>query len=202
MQLTRNSRYGAIVGAIAALVAVHLPPQPAQALFEEDIVAPSRRDFLLCGRELQQAGISAEVAAEQCGAALYPRDVAYCVSQINRKTGIVSTDALLTCRRVRRPIELANCVVDINRFTEGAAPGAILENCRRSLLPNRFASCVTGLSRSTQVDPTRLMNECIDGRDRPFNFYPVFTSPLSPIPGPPPVLNPVEGVPPIQRTVN
>ena len=160
-------------------------------------------DYRACAFYLQEAGIPAGQAADACSAALKPRDLSTCVSDIDRQTDIPPADALLTCRRVRRPLELGTCVVDISLYTQELASLAILDNCRRALLPERFSKCVVGLGLQTELPANQLMANCLDGRDRPRDFYPILTTPgaapLTPTtPGAPPPLDPLPGIPQIQ----
>lgn len=188
------ARLSAIVGLVTGLITLSIPSQPATA-----VNVASTKDFRACAYDLERAGIVAEEAAVACAAALYPREIGRCVSQINQNTDIAPLDALFSCRRDRRPTELATCVVDISRQTLGAIPGDILDNCRRSLLPTRLSQCVVGLSRQTDVPAPQLINACIDGRDRPREFYPTLLPledvPTSPAPRNQPPLSP--GIPQI-----
>jgi hypothetical protein len=44
-------------------------------------------------------------------------------------------------------------------------------------LPDRFAQCVVGIGEElSSVTATNAMETCIDGRDRPRNFYPANNS--------------------------
>ncbi|MGA9382699.1 MAG: hypothetical protein WBV73_28390 [Phormidium sp.] len=147
-------------------------------------------DFKSCGEELARAGIPASVAAQSCSGSLYPRDLTTCVLTIYRQTDISPGDALTTCRQVRRPRDLGNCVVNISVNTTGGAPGAILDNCRRSLLPVRFGRCVVGLVRSLNLAVGGVMADCIDGSDRPQNFYPPGNYPLQQAPPQQPLIVP------------
>lgn len=167
-------------------------------------------DFKTCGQELVRAGIPESVASDSCSGTLYPRDLTTCVLTIYKQTEISPGDALATCRQVRRPRELGNCVANISLNTTGGAPGAILDNCRRSLLPNRFGRCVVGLVQSLNLAVAGVMADCIDGSDRPQNFYPPGNYPLQQAPPqqpliipsttpplPPPASNPIN-IPPLR----
>ncbi|HEY9302438.1 MAG TPA: hypothetical protein VIQ31_39960 [Phormidium sp.] len=147
-------------------------------------------DFKVCGEELARAGIPASVAAESCSGTLTPRDLTTCVLTIYRQTDISPGDALATCRQVRRPRDLGNCVVNISVNTTGGSPGAILDNCRRSLLPVRFGKCVVGLAQSLKLGVAGVMADCIDGSDRPQDFYPPGTYPLQEAPPQQPLVVP------------
>ncbi|MFB2837060.1 hypothetical protein ACE1CA_21250 [Aerosakkonemataceae cyanobacterium BLCC-F167] len=148
-------------------------------------------DFKTCGVELARAGIPASEASESCSDALYPRDLTVCVLTIYKQTKISPADALTTCRQVRRPRDLGSCVANISLNTTGGNPGAILDNCRRSLLPVRFGKCVVGLVESLKLPVTGVMNNCIDGTDRPRDFYPPGASPLREAPPQQPLIVPV-----------
>lgn len=147
-------------------------------------------DFKTCGEELVRAGVPASVAAESCSGSLYPRDLTTCVLTIYRQTQISPGDALATCRQVRRPRELGNCVANISLNTTGGSAGAILDNCRRSLLPNRFGECVVDLVKSLNLNVTGVMADCIDGSDRPQDFYPPGNYPLQQAPPQQPLIVP------------
>lgn len=147
-------------------------------------------DFRTCGQELARAGIPESVASESCSSTLYPRDLTTCVLTIYRQTEISPGDALATCRQVRRPRELGNCVANISLNTTGGSPSAILDNCRRSLLPNRFGRCVVGLVQSLNLAVAGVMADCIDGSDRPQDFYPPGNFPLQQAPPQQPLIVP------------
>ncbi|MDX2217373.1 MAG: hypothetical protein SFY66_29160 [Oculatellaceae cyanobacterium bins.114] len=153
--------------------------------------------YQTCASSLTGAGISEADAAEACAAALYPQDLASCVTRIDNGTEIAATDALSGCRQVRRPIELATCVNDIDDTATGAESLVVLDNCRRSLLPIRFSACVVGLSREVDFAPTEALETCIAAGDRPSNlrpnFIPVGQEPVTPLIDPtvPPESTPV-----------
>ena len=157
-------RFSGIPLATLWLMAVAIPSQPAAAY--------PRNNFQLCASELLRAGISPAAATDACSAALYPRDLTICVVRIDRETNIAAADALATCKQVRRPRDLATCVVNIRNGTQNAPVPDILDNCRRSLLPVRFADCVVGINRELDFSATQIMASCIDGSDRPQDFYP------------------------------
>lgn len=152
-------------------------------------------DFKTCGLELVRAGVPASVASESCSASLYPRDLTTCVLTIYRQTQISPGDALATCIQVRRPRELGNCVANISLNTTGGSPGAILDNCRRSLLPDRFGRCVVGLVKSLNLNVAGVMADCIDGSDRPQDFYPPGYYPLQQAPPQQPLIVPTPTTP-------
>ncbi|MFB2877291.1 hypothetical protein [Floridanema aerugineum] len=147
-------------------------------------------DFKVCGQELARARIPASVAADSCSGTLYPRDLTTCVLTIYKQTDISPGAALATCRQVRRPRDLGNCVVNISVNTRGGNPGAILDNCRRSLLPVRFGKCVVGLVQSLNLAVARVMADCIDGSDRPQDFFPPGRFPLREAPPQQPLIVP------------
>lgn len=152
-------------------------------------------DFRTCGEELARAGIPDSVVSAACSGSLYPRDLTSCVLTIYRQTDISPEDALNSCRQVRRPRELGNCVANISLNTTGGFPGAILDNCRRSLLPNRFGECVVGLVRSLNASVAPVMATCIDGSERPQDFYPPGNFPLQEAPPQQPLIVPAPTTP-------
>ncbi|MBO1346671.1 MAG: hypothetical protein EBE86_004410 [Hormoscilla sp. GUM202] len=176
---------------IASSIAMTLPVQPAAA---------TTRDYRYCASQLQELGISAQETADACSATLKPRDLTKCVVNIARNTEIAAFDALIGCRQSRRPIELGTCIVDISTITGSEFPQNILDNCRRSLLPLKYSECVVGLSLETYLPSNQVMSNCLDGRDRPRDFYPLLSTPqpVAPprrTPGAPPPLPPVPGTP-------
>lgn len=184
---------------IASLIAIALPVQPATALRLRSETTTTR-DYQFCAYQLQQLGIFAQETADACSATLKPRELSKCVANIAELTEIPAFDALIGCRLTRRPMELGTCVVDISMNTESLFPQNILLNCRRSLLPLKFSECVVGLSLQTDLSSNQVMNNCLDGRDRPRDFYPLLTTPppAAPprrTPGAPPPLPPVPGIP-------
>ena len=142
------------------------------AIPSSSMAAAPKNDFRLCTSELVRARVSPEAAADACSGVLYPKDLAACVYRINQQTNIAADNALPWCTAVRRPRELAICVVNITTRTQGTASEAVLESCRRSLLPVRYAECVVGLNRGIDFSATQAMAYCIDGSDRPRQFYP------------------------------
>jgi len=176
---------------IASLIANTVPVQPATA---------TTRDYRYCAYHLQKLGIFAQETADTCSATLKPRDLTKCVINIARNTEIAANDALINCRLMRRPMELGTCVVDISINTESEFPQNILDNCRRSLLPLKYSECVVGLILQTYLPSNQVMNNCLDGRDRPRDFYPLLSTPqpVAPprrTPGAPPPLPPIPGTP-------
>lgn len=212
-QFYLSYRWGISVVLLAGLLTLMLPGKPAVASYRNYRSYSryrgyrnytSSRDYRACAFYLQETGISALEAAEACSSALNPRDLSTCTTDIDRHTDIPPRDALLTCRRVRRPLELGNCVVTISLYSEQLASPEILDNCRRSLLPKRFSDCTIGLGRETDLPVAQLMASCLDGRDRPSDFYPIITTPgaapLNPnlTPGAPPPLAPIPGIPRVE----
>ena len=184
---------------IASLIPIVLPVQPATALRLREETTTTR-DYQFCAYKLQELGISAQDTANACSATLKPSDLSECVANIAELTEIPAFEALIGCRQSRRPIELGTCVVDISINTESVFAQNILDNCRRSLLPLKYSECVVGLSLQTDLASNQVMNNCLDGRDRPRDFYPLLTGPqpVSPpvrTPGAPPPLPPVPGIP-------
>lgn len=171
--------------AIAGLMAMAIPPAPAAAF---DWLNLEVNEYRVCAIRLQRAGIRPEAISAACSVALHPKELGDCVVGITRKTDITAIDALTTCRQVRRPLELSSCVVDISRRTQKPEPSAVLDNCRRSLLPVRYAQCVVGLSQRIDLTAAQAMDSCIDGSDRPKDFYPPLPGTNSPIS--PPSLDP------------
>lgn len=158
--------------AIAGLLVLAIPPEPAAAAF---LFQAQRNEYETCADNLLDVGIESPIVAEACADVLRPRDLSNCVVRISRQTSVAALDALATCRQVRRPLELSSCVVDINRETENPALAEVLDTCRRSLLPKRFAECVVGLSRRMDdLAPTSAMTTCIDASDPPRDFAPNF----------------------------
>ncbi|HAX80073.1 MAG TPA: hypothetical protein DCY88_30615 [Cyanobacteria bacterium UBA11372] len=142
------------------------------AIPNTSMAATPKNDFRLCTSELVRARVSPDAAADACSGVLYPKDLAACVYRINQETNIAADNALPWCTAVRRPRELAICVVNITTRTQGTASEAVLESCRRSLLPVRFSECVVGLNRGIDFSANQAMAYCIDGSDRPRQFYP------------------------------
>ncbi|NEO27888.1 MAG: hypothetical protein F6K03_13625, partial [Kamptonema sp. SIO4C4] len=121
-------------------------------------------EFRACAEELLSTEINEDQVAIACAEALEPKDLSFCVEEMDYFTTIDPLYALFACFRVRRPVELANCVVDIHYdvlvkevreedttihninddFTtaeqKALDPIALitLDHCRRSLLPERF----------------------------------------------------------------
>ena len=191
---------------VAGFSAALLPAQPAAARrwwFPWRSEPVSRSAFFTCDYELKQMGVNAADRTAACGSALYPKDISGCVVRIVNENQIAPSEALSTCRQVRRPLELATCVTDINQMNvfddRLVATDRILQTCQRSLLPKRFSQCVVGMSWETDLPISDLMNRCIEARDRPRGFYPNLPNglqPLSPTPGAPPALQLIPGIEP------
>ncbi|WP_374800265.1 hypothetical protein [Aerosakkonema funiforme] len=162
-------RFWATPLATLCLLPYAWPTNPAGAV--------TRNEFRRCASEMVRAAIPAAVAADACAASLYPEDLTRCVIGINQQTNIAAVDALSTCVTVRRPRDLATCVVNISNRTQNASPPDVLDNCRRSLLPVRFADCVVGLHGEVDISVSQVMRTCIDGSDRPQDFYPSSVAP-------------------------
>jgi len=142
--------------AIAGLLAIGLPIQPASARLDDG--------YQTCAATLRDSGIADAQVAAACSAALRPTELAACVSDIGGQTSIAASDALSGCRQVRRPSEFSTCVVNINPG-EGAVATEVLDNCRRSLLPARFSECVVGLVAEIDYNTNRAMRSCIAATD-------------------------------------
>jgi hypothetical protein len=149
----------------AGLIALSLPAAPAQA----GLFGNSGNPYQTCAKDLLNAKIASEAAAEACAEALHPDDLAACVTRISgaKEVNVAAPDALTACKQVRRPIELASCVVDIRQTAKEAPAADVLGTCRRSLLPVRFASCVVGLHGNLKLSAQKSMDQCIDATDRP-----------------------------------
>lgn len=134
-----------------------------------------RNGYRACTGRMLNSGVTPEAAARACAGALYPKDIARCVSQIEGETEISAQDALATCSQARRPVELSRCVVGIAENTQGQPVPGVLDFCGRSLLPIRYAECVVGLRREiNDLAPTQAMETCISASDRPLDFAPNF----------------------------
>ena len=148
--------------------------------------------YRTCVAQITGTGIAAADATAACGAALYPRDLARCVVNIDSKTALTATDAIANCTKVRRPVELSTCVVDIGDIddpTESAPLLNIVDHCRRSLLPLRFSACVVGLRSQVDFATTAALSDCIAATNRPRNVLPNFL-PSSMTPTEPPTVQP------------
>jgi hypothetical protein len=156
--------------AIASWSGINFPATGAE------IVTDSLRNgYRACTGRLLKAGVSPEVTARACAGALYPKDIARCVTKIEGKTEISAQDALATCTQARRPVELSRCVVGISENTPGQPVPGVLDFCGRSLLPIRYAECVVGLRREiNNLAPIQAMETCISASDRPLEFAPNF----------------------------
>lgn len=172
-----------------SLVSLPVRPVTAATYYNPRPYRSSQADYDSCAAGLLSAGLSPEDAAAACGGALYPQALSACVTAIDAGTEILATDALSSCRRVRRPEELASCVVGITGVsTTGTEPLDVLTYCRRSLLPLRFSNCVVGVATQvTTYTTTEMMNNCIAATNRPRQVLPNFIPqgqevPLQPLP--------------------
>ena len=156
--------------AIAGWIGSNFPATGAE------IVTDSLRNgYRACTGRMLNSGVSPEAAARACAGALYPKDVARCVTRIESQTEISAQDALATCTQARRPVELSRCVVGISENSQGQPAPGVLDFCGRSLLPIRYAECVVGLRREiNELAPTQAMETCISAGDRPLEFAPNF----------------------------
>lgn len=157
--------------AIAGLVSLTFAPDPG---FAFSIFRKKDSPYEICVKELQQAKASAESIPSACSTALRPKELSSCVLDITLADGVEigADDALANCRQVRRPDELSTCVIDIRQRTEAATTTEVLSHCRRSLLPLQFSQCVVALSVEQKQPADSAMSTCLDGRDRPRDFYP------------------------------
>ena len=159
--------------ACAGLVALAVPIASAQAVSYSEFRA-RESDYARCATDLVSTGVTETDAVAACAAALAPRDIGECVSDLYDNTELEPAAIVAGCRRVRRPVDLASCVVDIRSATVDATELNILDSCRRSLLPRRYSNCVVGLSQSTEVTGTVALNTCAAAGDRPRNLQPNF----------------------------
>jgi hypothetical protein len=177
--------------AIAGLVALNLPLQPAVARKDKD-----DNGYQACAAALRDSGIADAQVAAACAAALRPVDLATCVGAIGGGTAIAAPDALSGCRRVRRPVDFATCVIDISQG-EGAAANEVLDHCRRSLLPARFSECVVGLVAEISATTGSAMKSCIAATDPMPDGLPAASDQSQPmIPEPMPTPEAVPSPPP------
>lgn len=171
-RITAGSKIYLVAGslAIAGWIGSNFPATGAE------IVTDSLRNgYRACTERMLDAEVSPEAAARACAGALYPKDVARCVTRIDGQTEISVQDALATCTQARRPVELSRCVVGISENSDGQPTPGILDFCGRSLLPIRYAECVVGLRREiNDLAPTQAMETCISAGDRPLEFAPNF----------------------------
>ncbi|PPS46009.1 hypothetical protein [Chroococcidiopsis sp. TS-821] len=163
----KRIRVAATPFAVAVLVMSAVPSATAT------ITTSYRNSFRVCTARLLSVGIADVAAANACAAALNPRSLSSCVLNINQRTNIAATDALATCRQVRRQDDLAACVVGISQTSE-QQPANVLDYCGRSLLPVRFAECVVGLRSEINLTPVQAMDSCIDASDPLGNLSPTF----------------------------
>jgi hypothetical protein len=170
-----------LAAAATLTIAAIAPAVIAPALMAPAAIAatPKGDDYDKCAQRLSEAGLNTELVANSCAYVARPLDLAYCVTDIGDKTDITPEAALMTCRSVRRPDELSTCAIDIHGLG-GATNEEILSFCRRSLLPVRYGNCVTGLSNELSLSTPESMTICIDGRDRPRDFYPGYPAGLLP----------------------
>ncbi|WP_199312521.1 hypothetical protein [Microcoleus sp. FACHB-672] len=175
-KIRRLMRFSVRQLVIAGLLAMAVPQHPA--------AATHGNNYQSCASKLLNVGLFPETVAPACAGALDPEELASCVVKIYGRTDIAATDALTTCRQVRRPRELATCVVDISKTAQASLTPVVLDNCRRSLLPKRYSECVVGLSRNIDVVPAQAMTVCIDAADRIADFDPSFI-PQNQLPGTP-----------------
>jgi len=166
------SKYASYALAAATLSVLAAPS--AQAIFFDDYdLDPSEEDYRSCAAGLIGEGIDPQVAADACGIALRPENLAACVTGIEDES-LTASVVLESCQRVRRPEEMASCFNEIRGLEMPSTATNVLENCRRSLLPNRFANCVVGLQTEIAFSTDEAMESCIAAGDRPLNVLPSF----------------------------
>lgn len=137
-----------------SLLAMAIPGQPALA----------NKSYRVCAEELLETGLSEEVVANACAAALKPGDLSYCVSKVfdNTTEEVEAASILFSCQRVRRPKELAECVIDIQEAIAEASSQIVIDSCRRSLLPERYADCAIGLYNQLLLEPEEILSSCLE----------------------------------------
>jgi hypothetical protein len=150
------------VVATVSLFPLFVSVAPAEAF--PSFVLIRRQDYRNCTQQLVAAGLSVELATQGCGMASRPRNMGYCVTQMQRNVAALPVEQILSgCLQVRRPDELANCVVNINRNTSASDPLNVLDSCRRSILPETFSNCVVGMSQaSTNLGVDQLLKTCLN----------------------------------------
>ncbi len=135
------------------------------AIPEVAIALANKKSFEICSEDLRSVGLSEAVVAKACGAALKPRGLSECVTDIYDTTAetISAEEILFNCQRVRRVNELGICVQKINKSVRDTSnQAAVLESCRRSLLPERFSFCVVGLSTNVELPTEQLLATCLN----------------------------------------
>ncbi|GAB4345890.1 MAG: hypothetical protein Fur0042_10990 [Cyanophyceae cyanobacterium] len=127
-----------------------------------------------CATTLASFGLEDDRIAVSCAYVLRPEQLEACTAHLMATTPATIDQAVDHCRLSRRPVEMAQCTSAIQTLnpTEEVAP--VLDHCRRTLLPLRLADCVTGLQTALDRDRDLTMAQCIDGRDRPRDFYPAY----------------------------
>jgi len=129
----------------------------------------NRKSFRICSRDLLSVGLSESEVANACGAALKPRDLSKCVTNIYDSTTeqLPAEEILFNCQRVRRVDELGSCVKKINKEIKNTSDqSAVLESCRLSLLPESFSSCVIGLSDNVGLSTGELLATCLNPNEQ------------------------------------
>lgn len=169
------SRFRTLLGVSLGICAATFTSLPAVAFdLDFEVVEEDDNPFSICAYELQDTGISENLIAYACGAALDPEELSECVARIDYYTPIEADNALYACYRVRRPLDLAECVVDINEKTANPNSVSTLDFCRRSLLPTRFSECVVGLTKRIDVTTDFAMATCIESGDFDRILFPTF----------------------------
>ncbi|MGK7922176.1 MAG: hypothetical protein AB4080_19435 [Trichodesmium sp.] len=135
------------------------------AIPEAATAQANRQSYRICSRDLLSVGLSKEEVANACGAALKPRGLSGCVTDIYDSTTkeLSAEEILFNCQRVRRVNELGTCVEKINKSVRDKSnQAAILESCRRSLLPEIFSFCVIGLSSNITLSTEEMLSSCLN----------------------------------------
>ena len=158
--LPRHQRWLSLVATVS-LFPLFVPVTPAEAF--PSFVLIRRQDYRNCTQQLVAAGLSVELATQGCGMASRPRNMGYCVTQMQRNVAALPVEQILSgCLQVRRPDELANCVVNISLNTSSSDPFNVLDSCRRSVLPETFSNCVVGMNQaSTNLGVDQLLKTCL-----------------------------------------
>ncbi|MBE9145891.1 hypothetical protein [Planktothrix mougeotii] len=158
--LSRNQRWLSVVATVS-LFPLFVPVAPASAF--PSFVQIRRQDYRNCTQQLTNAGLSVELATQGCSMAARPKNMGYCVTQMQKNVAALPVEQILSgCLQVRRPDELANCVVNISSNTNSSDPLNILDSCRRSVLPEKLSFCVVGLiEANTNLGVDQVLKTCL-----------------------------------------
>ncbi|VXD17290.1 conserved exported hypothetical protein [Planktothrix serta PCC 8927] len=158
--LPRHRRWLSVVATVS-LFPLFVSVAPASAF--PSFVLIRRQDYRNCTQQLTEAGLSIELATQGCGMAARPRNMGYCVTQMQKNVAALPVEQILgSCLQVRRPDELANCVVNINRNVTASDPLNVLDSCRRSVLPENLSYCVVGMvEANTNLAVDQLLRTCL-----------------------------------------